>query len=1499
MSLQSLRRGLSRLAPVWACVLTVFGTAVVHGGTLEYAFTKYDPEVWELHGVTEADFTAEGLRFRFAAGEEPTPKWIISRKSFVDDYNVHVTIDRKASLPGTGAVIVFDNPQAKRRAEMYYRTPRENEHAYGGLTYFKDGVKVGTRYGIVEPKFPSQEYFRLRKAAKRLFGAFPTKHGEGLIQWQTTWYPSIDLDEDCDEFYVGFMVKPPEGGPNRGKATEMILKGLTISGPRAGGRDFDTKEPKVLRFDFGPVDQEVAEDYFPVNEFTLYTPERGYGWKTTLKPMLRREFEMLSNEESVRLGLGASVAEERWREHCDRTLNWSRHVKLRPLLSTRHGWDRIEALGKTYDLKTPQAKDLVFSCRHYGFPHDYRIEADQWEKRGAIYVDDDLSSEFVVDVPNGRYNAILGVGFTIGGPYHNVPTFFSIDAEGLTVHKDLRADWARCNRVLINDVEVNDGQLNLRFFADRRVAMNEVEPANLGCGWLVNFVVLCPAEDPEVQRQEEWRLIMERSKRVRQLTFEPGSPAHVQLVDGYMQLKGKPYMPVVLQYGYAWPRTTYHLYTWANCYTEGLASSEIGGSAAFFRRDWERMSHWDNYPWRAIAAMNNAVRHGNLDFLYCENFVYIVPRAIAGEGGRLEDSRGRQNRWSVKPPLASRLAMEIIKESYTMISNQLKLHPANPGYYVYEEFVHPEGYGYDWQSVTKFRDYLRSQYKDVAELNKEWKSSYASFDEVAPPKRDWDEGPEWRNFWKFRRHSMTLQAAKACEMVKGLEPEHTTMGQKCKPHPMSTTWYTAAHVDLFGGGGPPAVHLAGATHFGKATTYNAGYWDCPYAWVDGRRQLDHKPKPRRYLGKQLLPVYNDMISRYFQGVKGFWSEEYNDGVRHMFHRTDLIKRDSPKGKIKTWFGDIVFYDKEAHEYAPVTACVPPLRFSRAVQLGYRLGPLFLPARPLRGSVAVLMTEDSFLVRTAAAGSGRFLDAADDLLGRLHVPYDLLRDENIDELKHYPVVILAGFTETVAPAVVDALKAHVARGGKVILFDHALGYEAPTQQIAETAPAWGFHELAGVTYRYERWPRPQVKAPTSIVGGEKFLKRVKVGDVIAPSPYFPLEVKLVPAEGSTVVAKMDEYIVGVMNQAANVFTLSLPHLRVDWHGTPPLDETLAALLGDVLAHWDVRRPVTPSDGLPEACEFRGMTGDGYWLAAVMNRADQKRSLPFTLGFLPKGDYDVVDVTGERPIIVKNEKKELHLAIDDEFRESRWVARGVSSTELATKGLKLEVDGIMARVLLVRPAGRTVWVNAPGSSLRRLAGNAGAVVVGDNATPAELAAARKLIAAAKELLAVDLALKKASDVTVENTRNEIWVDPYGRENPRSSRRQQYGQAGGYLVNVFENKPVAADSNLILIGSARTNELIRHFETPNTFTYDKVLEKVTADYPGKGRGLIELVESVNRPAFDTSSFSHDAVLVAGSDDAGTTAAVERFIEILKTKDAPGPGGVVASRDAEPPGR
>ena len=60
--------------------------------------------------------------------------------------------------------------------------------------------------------------------------------------------------------------------------------------------------------------------------------------------------------------------------------------------------------------------------------------------------------------------------------------------------------------------------------------------------------------------------------------------------------------------------------------------------------------------------------------------------------------------------------------------------------------------------------------------------------------------------------------------------------------------------------------------------------------------------------------------------------------------------------------------------------------------------------------------------------------------------------------------------------------------------------------------------------------------------------------------------------------------------------------------------------------------------------------------------------------------------------------------------------------------------------------------------------------------------------------------------------------------------------------------------------------------------MLDKITPEYPGPGRGIIGTVECINSPTYDPRSQSRDAILVGGSDAAGTEAAVAEFLALLR---------------------
>ncbi|NOZ20525.1 MAG: hypothetical protein GXP25_05480 [Planctomycetes bacterium] len=67
----------------------------------------------------------------------------------------------------------------------------------------------------------------------------------------------------------------------------------------------------------------------------------------------------------------------------------------------------------------------------------------------------------------------------------------------------------------------------------------------------------------------------------------------------------------------------------------------------------------------------------------------------------------------------------------------------------------PEFYDYTQWTIDRYHDYLKQRHKSIAALNKRWRSSYKSFEEIAPPRdlptKDMANWIEWRQFtcWNF------------------------------------------------------------------------------------------------------------------------------------------------------------------------------------------------------------------------------------------------------------------------------------------------------------------------------------------------------------------------------------------------------------------------------------------------------------------------------------------------------------------------------------------------------------------------------------------------------------------------------------------------------------------------------------------------------------------------------------------------------------------------------
>jgi hypothetical protein len=1471
-----------------------------HADTLTFDLTKPNPDL-ELKNVPPEAFTPAGLRLKVGEASEAS---VLSKQSFKG--RLIITVDYEiVNTPSHASFILrMDNPEKKRRMDLGDRVvwgkDAEGKPLLGQWSfqrYYKDGKLTAERgHGA-----PNNRLILIKEGVK-IYGAFGVPQYKDVVGSNpepnsgVISYPNVYFNEDCDEFRVG--VAAVTTVDDRSRPMEVLVTRLTVWGPEVKDPnaklsgpfvppDLPDEEkvaacgPKVWRFDMGPLSQELESGFIPVNPRTMYTPGTGYGWETNCRPFdFGWEYQRMPDTEAVKLGLWSPASySEGWRQDWERTSNWMMANKIGAMDAISWGFIHVDYFNKDFDLNTPIERDLVSAFHPYGCTWDHRREADLWELRGAVYVDDDLSTHFKVDLPNDRYSMLVGVGYN--GPTLGRGSPFSLEAQGKVVKKGLNDNWRRVNYFKVDDIEVTQGQLDLRIFADRRLAMNRLDPWQLGPSWQLNYLIILPSDAKEDIRREEWKIILDRGEKIRKITFAPGEPLIARVQNDYLINNEKPFIPVLWQF-YRPPSTYDHYpyYLWGN--TNAMVNIEAiyRASQHFMKGDWFKYSAADDYPWSEIDKMNVSNRQGKVCFVRVDGLLSFIPQAVAGEGGQIEDSRGRTNRWNAEPPLNSRLGREMQREARSMATFQIRRHPSLFGNYIYEERWHPDGQGYDWQSLGQYHEYLLRKYGTVEKLNEEWGTAFKDVGEIKPPPQEQDSA-NWANFRAFRMWAQVQDIKYAHDLLDVLEPEHVTFGAK-GDYP-TASWYYAPYINLFSWYTVPTARVP-AIKFGQAPGAGGSLFYCPYVWTDGRKQLDHKPGPKHYQGRnEQHTAYNVTLQKFFDGVKGIYCEEYDDSFEHMFHRTKQLKYETAEGLCKKWTGELGFFDEEAYDYPEVAVDENALAFTGAMGLLYRLTPVLCPAKVLKPSVAIYLTDESFFFQ---GGHSVFAtEAAEKILKKLQVPYDLLRDEIFDRLSDYEVLIIGPFSESVRPDRAEKIRQFVQKGGKLIILGNAAMRNAVDLKPGKTAPVFGLSEIAG-TKIINLMQRPiQLPDPVTIVANP-FTPSFKGGEVLYPECK-DCGLKLEPDADAKPLIRCKDVVLAAANKDGTVLTIVASLEQPGWLPAEQRDHDrtsmLTRLFSDFFDRWKPKVPLELSGfakreevnaGVLYAPATPGEPGvagpnPGYWIVGITNNAEAEQKLNVKMTFLPAGKYEVVDVTGERPNIVRKPDRGLALAPDPAHRCAETLAKETTADVLKQQGLGVTIGGYKALVLLIRPAGWKVWQAAPDYAINYLASRPVTVVVGKNAPDAEKKAA-EAIRAAVAARGIKAQVVDSSAVSIRKAKHEVWITS---QFPGVTKDYK-----GYLVDTFENEPVQTDDTLVVVGSEATNPLVAHFAKVGTFTYDKILEKVTQAYPGAGRGMIQMVDSVNFPYYDATDNTRDAILVGGSDAAGTALAADQLVSVLK---------------------
>ena len=1450
--------------------------------TLEFDLTKNDPRAYTTD-IPAAAFTPEGLRLEVKPGAQYT---LTSKQSFRDEFDFELAIE--VPQRSEKGVILIDevlvNQDRQRKAVGTYRNVALRPGTDScTLRYYKNGQAMR---GLVDNHVceassttgygdGTMEWLRMHKAQAKVW-FMQRLRGEPYAWPAVANYPPTGyFQEDCEEFQVGFVVRSP--ADSEGATGTVRIKTMRISGgavlPRDRGR-------RTFLFDCGPVNQELEDGFTPINQYTVYTPDKGYGW-------IIPEPEKLVYEESAAPLLDdAGITAHGlppipkdipgWYENHLRRSYWLQVNDMRLFYATSHGWDYIEFFKKWLDLKTPLERDFVGLCRPYQFGMDTRFQKDVEERRGSLYIDDDLSGEFVVDLPNGRYNLILGIGFSPANMGGGESSVFSVEVQGRVRKQGLHGNWRRPCQNPIRDVNVTDGQMRLRLFCDVRRAMDTYANHNIGIGWMLNYLVILPADDPELMNQWEWKIIKRRGEIIRRVTFVKGGPAVTRNEGNFISLNGKPFYFQKVMNNYH-PGSSEH-YPYYCLATVVSSTHAIRESAHFFRPDWEKLSYSDDYPWQSIDQLNMAYTWGYRTSLHHDGILSFVPHAASGEGSPTLDSRGRSNRYNVQPPLNSALGKEIQKEAYTMMSNQLRTHPAVAGHFIYEELWHPDEAGFEDQSLIQFRDWLRRKYGTVEHLNAEWGRRYASFEEIAQPqpygKEWWDFTPEWVDFRKFRGWAQREMVRSACDMVRRLEPEHLSWGAKGDFGTQS--WYTGEFVDAFGWY-TPYVAASAARHFHRAAVSGGYMLNCEHAYLDGRRQVDHKPGPRQYLGRdEAQEIYNKLVSSVFKGAKGFFSEWYEDGMCHVFHRTAYIKQEAPKYRMRHWTGQLPFFEPPAFEGPPVNMDHNALRASAANQMLLRLAPLWLPARPLEPKVLIPTTEASFFLRFFGEPPyADFETVAMRVLRSTTLPADFVALPAAEDFSRYRLIVLTDTAQAISRRDAARIREFVRGGGKLILLD-AGGFSDDTRprryrpEGGEVFPLEEFADLGG--YRLVAGNAWHMSLGTTTVrfAGSDDSRAIPDGTVLTD---YDLQYYYQPMPGSRVflkakLPKSDKDIaLGLVNREGNVVVASVPPKEAK----DEVVRLLARWFRPVLDRWQVDDRVTLG-GIDDAWDMYAgcLEGEGYTLAAACNlNAEQGRRVSLRLKTLPPGEYAVIDVTAPRPELMKKPDGGLRLRPDPAARAAK-IDRWMTAAEIATAGIGCEVPPLGARVFLLRPKADRVWVSLWKPSLAAFAAQPVTVAYGTGPGEKEAADA---IRAALASLGCKADVSPAGQVKRKKLRHEVRIDPM-----KADLGYHEDPSSWYLMDTFDNEVIDGTSNLIVVGSTDTNELTRLFAREGAFAYDKMLEKPGGGYPDAGRGVIGMVEAVTSATYDLRTESRDALVVGGADPAGTRAAADELVRLLR---------------------
>jgi len=953
------------------------------------------------------------------------------------------------------------------------------------------------------------------------------------------------------------------------------------------------------------------------------------------------------------------------------------------------------------------------------------------------------------------------------------------------------------------------------------------------------------------------------------LSIPQGAPQSFIVENGYLHRDGKPFFMSYLNHfaDFSGRETVLDVYAYYSLVDVSMAGPGNNAAKGLLDLPIYLKKGWDTYkpePWETGVLLGNISmiynrgisalpyihdNQGGLPYLE-ENFSETIACLRDGTPARTSESQSKY------PNYVNPKYQEFCRQFYTVLGRYLKNHPGIPGYSVWEEpgWRLPQGKGkmipQSASDLLLYHKWLNDKYKDISMLNAQWGTQYKDFSEILFS--EWKE--QTANFVNFQlwRSNAVLDVTKITyETLKKEDPIHFILGQKTYgdigaassywQHDLDN-WMLTKYTDVSREYSDTAqAHLGRSScrEFGKAMEADIcmgadayRIWDKPHEW--------HK-----LLDQNGLNIYPHLMELLFNENKALHWEIYDTGYGADYHFIYYNKK-WRKPVAKTWDGKPIRFKDGGS--ADVIIPEKTLRISRLHQWAIRNSSLLLPAKVVDPQVAVLMSNSSRMIgydpqnklaKTPKIIQGWVDNAGQDfyLLGNLfdnlHLKFDCVDDRFIDNIFKYKVLIVGYQTNVSNQNVADKIKEFVQKGGTVIFYPEAASMKDTDFHYTNESPGFGLSELCRASINNGK-----------IV--EKYAMKA-VDSTVIDGKYYGVDLNL----------KDDALILAtdgsgkpmlVSDKTKHCYYLGA-YLGLAYFKSYPKHEEFARLIENILINAGVERPVylTGTEKAERRFLLPGlMKGNGYYLASVSNFSGEEQSVKIKVNALPSGNYEIIDISGERPLMEKSEDGNFHLKPNFDESQPKYVVGTIDNIDV-------KIPAYYSRVLLIRPAGKDVFVNSTEEALLSyLKFNKPMKIVYGKGYKEK---AEKLAAALPG---------KVQVISPEEIKTKIVEGRLVEEN--------------YELEKYRHEIIDTDTDLILIGNAEENKVVKHLQTPGNYVYCKVPEMLTDNYPGKGRGIVQIAECINRISYDATGNAKDAIILAGSDDAGTIKALEKFTEIIK---------------------